>query len=110
MVADRGRAEARRAPGEAARRAWTDDEVALLRRRTAIRSSANVVNAGVTLWLLSQGEWLRVGLVVLASVLLFLQTTAWARDPNVRLRDALVGIAADSVSLLVAASAWVAPS
>ncbi|MPQ96382.1 hypothetical protein GB931_00270 [Modestobacter sp. I12A-02628] len=85
----------------------TVEQVARLRRRTGIRSGAIAINVAVAVWLSTQGEWFRAGFVLLAGMLLILQTSAWARDPDVRLRDAVVGITADTLSLLVAASAWV---
>lgn len=86
--------------------AWTDEEVARLRRRAGIRSASAVVNAALVVWLITQGEWWRAGLFLVGGILLFWQTNAWAGDPNARLRDAVVGIVADLAAVIGLVSGW----
>lgn len=80
----------------------TRQEAATLARRSSIRVLSAVLNLGAVAWFGVQGKLVLAIVVAVAGMLLWFQTADWVVTPSARLRSAVVGIAADTLSLCVA--------
>lgn len=86
---------------------YTPQEARRLARRASIRMLAAAANLFIVAWCVLRGVVVLASVMGLLGLLLWLQTSAWARDPRVQLRTAMVAIVADTVGLLTVAADWI---